>query len=175
MPAQPGRDGIESVTGKIAGCAACSAVCGYQCCQQFKPGSPLFRRESCIQLYPGEWEQQSQEMRDHLDIVGEDQHGGMLAYCDPERFDQTRCDPSRNFKPLDCQSYPFAPMLRDGALVLVVDSRYCPLGREALTLHYQVIYDRWSNLLRQDARLTSWIGSLPLNGYSDWGATADRV
>lgn len=155
-------------SGKIEACQACSSQCGYGCCHQAKPGESDFGPESALLLYPGELDGVAQDFRRHILITGENFNGGQLGYCDRENFDQSQCDPERNYKPLDCQSYPFAPAIVDGQLTLVVDDKRCPLPKHILDAHYRSTLAKWQSALDSNPAVRSWVEALNLKGYSSY-------
>ena len=118
-------------------------------------------------MYPGEWEKAEcrGEMLAHLRVMACDPLGGRLAYCDGGVIDQSKCSPSRNYKPLDCISYPFFPALSGGILHLLVDDSRCPLPSVALRQHHNYVLLRWSAVLQLDARIAEWLLQLSLDGY----------
>lgn len=156
---------ITADDGVIDGCTACSSKCHYGCCSQLTPDDPLFGPESSIMLYPGEWEGVSEAVRAHLRITLDNFREGKLAYCDKDTFDQSKCSPMRNFKPLDCQSYPFAPAFEEGNLILKIDAKKCPLDPESLRGHYRVILMKWQEVIQRNPAVELWIQSLDLKGY----------
>lgn len=156
---------LPIIEGQIVGCKECSSICHYRCCDQAKADAPDFGHENAILLYPGEWEAVSSETRQHLLITMENFKGGKLAYCDRENFDQSQCHPLRNFKPLDCESYPFAPVIRNGQLQLTIDSERCPLPVQQLADHARYILKRWQEAIDQNADVNQWISALELPHY----------
>ena len=152
-------------TGVIAACRDCSSICGYSCCIHALPDHPKFGPENAILMYPGEWDRATDRPREHLVITLDDFHGGKLAYCNREHFDQSKCRPDHNFKPLDCQSYPFAPAFEGGKLVLRIDSKRCPLARQHLHAHYHYILGRWNLAIMQNPIVAEWIKQLVLPSY----------
>lgn len=156
---------LPIVEGQLSGCKECSHICHYRCCDQAKADAPDFGQENSILLYPGEWESVADETRRHLLITMNDFNSGKLAYCDRENFDQSTCHPHRNFKPLDCESYPFAPVMRDGTLQLVIDSQRCPLPVEQLTNHAKYVLQRWQRVIDENPDVAAWISALKLPNY----------
>ena len=154
--------------GKIEACIACSSQCGFGCCHQAKPGEPDFGPESSLLLYPGELDDVDPELRAHILIIQAAYNGGQLGYCDREHFDQASCDPSQNYKPLDCQSYPFAPAFIGGDLVLVVDDHRCPLPGRILDAHYRSTLAKWQTVLDTNKSVRTWVEALNLKGYSPY-------
>lgn len=154
--------------GKIDACITCSSQCGFGCCNQAKPGESDFGPESSLLLYPGELDDVDPELRAHILITQEAYNGGQLGYCDRENFDQASCDPSRNYKPLDCHSYPFAPTFVDGELALVVDDRRCPLPARILDAHYRATLAKWAAVLETNPSVRTWVEALNLKGYSPY-------
>ncbi len=155
----------DNTNGKIDSCADCSHICGYGCCHQSLPHELDFGPESSLLICPGEVEDVTADVRTHIIITTEDFHGGKLGYCDRDNFDQSSCNPERNFKPLDCQSYPFFPTFVDGNLVLVVDSKRCPLPTRSLFAHHDKVLRLWRNLVEKKPEISLWIQQLNLQGY----------
>lgn len=118
-------------------------------------------------MYPGEWDQEPNERKEHIIISDDNDHGGKLGYCDKENFDQSQCNPLQNFKPLDCHSYPFFPVIVDGQLKLSIDSKRCPLSKdiEKLRDHYRFILSEWLKAIENDESVKTWIESISLDGY----------
>lgn len=160
-----GKVELPVIDGQISGCRECSSICHYRCCDQSKPDAPDYSHENAILLYPGEWEVVANETRRHLLITLDDFHGGKLAYCDKENFDQSQCHPEHNFKPLDCESYPFAPVIRDGELQLIIDSGRCPLPVEQLAHHARYVLRRWQEAIDRNPAVAEWISALELLHY----------
>lgn len=154
--------------GNISACEACSHLCGYGCCHQALPHEADFGPESSLLLYPGELEETIKELRRHILVNADDFHGGKLGYCDREHFNQSTCDADKNFKPLDCQSYPFFPAIKDGKLVLKVDRKRCPLPTEAVLRHYETVLVKWKELIAKNPETKEWIASFELEGYTDF-------
>lgn len=153
------------IGGKIQDCSALSSICHYRCCDQARPGEGDPDPENAVLLFPGEYEAVSERARRHLLVVLGDFHGGKLTYCDRDNFDQSSCHPDRNLKPLDCQSYPFAPVIREGELALVIDSNRCPLPSVQLAAHAAFILKRWKEVIEQNPAVADWIASLKLPHY----------
>lgn len=154
--------------GYIEGCQRCSQECHYRCCDQSQPGDIDYSPENGILLYPGEWEKAQGLFRQHLLITLADHHGGKIVACDRDSFDQSRCHPSRNFKPLDCQSYPFFPVMTEaGEIDLAVDTARCPLTRNLVGLkaHYEETLRRWRELAQNNEEVQAWIAAIHLPGY----------
>lgn len=156
---------LPIVGGQIVGCKECSSICHYRCCDQAKADAPDFSHENAILLYPGEWEAVEHETRRHLLITIHNFNGGKIAYCDKENFDQSQCHPERNFKPLDCESYPFAPIIRDGTVHLIIDSGRCPLPVQQLSDHARFILRRWQEAIEKNPAVAEWISALELPNY----------
>jgi hypothetical protein len=151
--------------GQIIDCYNHGKTCGYNCCKQSKPDEPDFGPDNALLLYPGEYESAAATTRNHILIVLEDFHGGKLGYCDRDYFDQSGCRAESNFKPLDCQSYPFAPAIVGDGLVLMVDAKRCPLQRKTLELHYRTIMAKWNESIQKNPEIIRWIKKLNLQNY----------
>ncbi len=156
---------INTEPGKIEGCTECSRECHYGCCHQLKAHDPSFGPQNSIMLYPGEWESVRGDTRRHLLITLDDYNGGKLAYCDRENFDQSACNPTNNFKPLDCESYPFAPAFEGNELCLHVDRQKCPLSVDQLRAHYVTILAKWREVIGTNPAVEKWVRSLDLADY----------
>jgi hypothetical protein len=154
--------------GKIDACIGCSSICGFRCCHQSNLHEEAFGPENAILLYPGEIDEVSRATRAHIQITNEDFNGGKLGYCDRENFDQSTCDPTKNFKPLDCRSYPFFPTIVNGELKLLIDKERCPLPSLILQRHYDDILKLWTDLLVQKPELENWIKGFNLQGYTEF-------
>lgn len=164
-------DKSRNIGGQITDCVSLGHICSFDCCNQDSPDEPT-RPESSILLYPGEIEAVAADRRSHIVITLDGFNGGKLGYCNPTILNQSECDPERNFKPLDCQSYPFAPAFKDGSLILVVDRKRCPLGLEALRAHYGSILEKWREVVRKNSNVRQWIEALDLNGYEEFNHQA---
>ena len=151
-------------TGRILHCQDCSPVCHYRCCDQSKPGDSDFGLDNAVLLYPGEWELTRDETRRHILITVEDFNAGKIGRCDRENFDQSQCDPTRNYKPLDCMTYPLTPTMHEGKLAFLIDPR-CPLVQGNLQAHLERVRRRWEQVLASDTRVATWISSLKIKGY----------
>jgi hypothetical protein len=154
-------------SGTISACSSCSNICHYHCCKQQLPrdGENPDPSNSLL-LYPGEWETQSKERKQHIRIMA-NHVGGKLGYCDAEKIDQSQCAPLRNFKPLDCKSYPFFPAFVNNELVLLKDRR-CPLtpeNEDHLDEHYLIVLKTWKRLITENPQIAIWIMSLSLPDY----------
>ncbi|HTU72726.1 MAG TPA: hypothetical protein VMG38_04335 [Trebonia sp.] len=134
-----------------------------------------------IVLYPGEVDaaRGRNESLDHLNIFDDDYHGGSRATC--RASDTARCD--GGYKPLDCATYPFFPVMsdhRDAATpepgvdpasaarphpVEWLVGRKCPLNPAYLGAHRERMQAIWQDLLRADARVGPWLRLVRLVGY----------
>lgn len=152
--------------GYLLGCGEASQECHYRCCDQSKPGTADFCQENALLLYPGEWES-AEGSKSHIDISVENDHEGKLGYCAKERFDQSSCHPDKNFKPLDCKSYPFFPTIIDGKMKMALDVMRCPLSRDpqALLQHYNYILSLWLAVAEKNPSVIEWIKTKKLDGY----------
>ncbi|MGX9725973.1 MAG: hypothetical protein ACTFAK_01250 [Candidatus Electronema sp. VV] len=152
--------------GLISGCQKMSTTCQYRCCDQSKVTSDDFCQENSILMYPGEWEKQDSKKRDHILVSDDNFYGGKLGYCDKEHFDQSKCDPLKNFKSLDCRSYPFFPVFEEEILKLAIDER-CPLPRdtEELRQHYRFILNEWRKITEESEEIRRLINKISIDGY----------
>ena len=158
---------IDENDGYILGCQSKSGQCHYRCCDQSKITSDDFCQENAILLYPGEWEAEKNKSKKHITISDDQFYSGKLGYCDKDNFDQSKCNPLLNFKPLDCKSYPFFPIIVDGKIKLTIDSARCPLSEniEELRQHFRVILSEWIEITENNELVRSWIKNINLTGY----------
>lgn len=160
---------MRKIDGKVIDCRHLSSSCLYRCCDQDKPdGQIKICHENYIMLYPGEWEA-AEKSKVHIEIVNNDFFGGKLGRCRREDFDQPNCNPSKNFKSMDCQAYPFAPSFdKNGNLRLEIDKR-CPMkASRALDDHYHTILEKWKSVIEKDNSVIAWIRSFELGGYVEY-------
>lgn len=161
--------GASGSDGELTDCAAASAICGYHCChQQLPKGGPPVTDESIL-LFPGELKRALEhgEGAQHIEVTGTHPVGGDFGYCNPEVIDQRQCHPARNFKPLDCRSYPLFPTIRNGKLALLIDTR-CPLSARdpaRLRAHAQVVLATWRSEVARNPAVGRWLASLDLPTY----------
>lgn len=151
-------------TGRISSCVEVSAICGYRCCDQDIPnGNEPVRPVDYIMMYPGEYDV-NDPTQEHLEPIGE-HNGGILARCTRECFDQAGCHPDRNYKPLDCRSYPLMPeVLEGGVLALMRDAR-CPLTLHDIPPeHCAAMLQEWREVA-SDPDVLGWLSRLVLEGY----------
>lgn len=160
-------DKSKDIGGQITDCTLLKHICGFDCCHQDSSDEPI-RPESSLLLYPGELESVVAEKRRHIIVTLDDFNGGKLGYCNPIILNQSACDPKNNLKPLDCQSYPFAPAFRNGNLILLVDRKRCPLGLGALREHHGSILKKWEEIIQKKSDVRRWVEALDLNGYEDF-------
>ncbi len=147
--------------GALSDCSQHAKECGYRCCDQDVLISFETCRENMILLYPGELET-TRLPKAHLITTDVQTGGGRFAACDRVNFDQSSCNSVCNFKPLDCQSYPFSPILVNGQLRLMLDAGRCPLSRELISLkaHYNKIHTHWEQLIANDFRIYCWVAGM---------------
>lgn len=129
--------------------------CGYCCCQ--------FNHGNYIVLYPGELEaaRAAGLSLAHLDIFDLDYHGGARATC--HASDPSCCD--GGYKPLDCASYPFFPVVEeDGGLGLLRGAK-CPLQTEMIPEHQAWVRQVWAELLADEPVVGEWLRKVALVGY----------
>lgn len=156
---------MSEFTGKISACLRYSSICHFDCCRQNNPSlSELPIPASSLLLVPGELN--GKIGIDHILITRDNYFGGSLGFCDSTKIDQSKCDSSLNYKPLDCRSYPFFPRLIDNQLVLYKDSR-CPLGKvDSLELHkiYPGVFSLWAETL-ENPNIRRWVNQVELPNY----------
>ena len=160
-------DKFTNNEGAIQDCKAKCDICNFDCCNQDSPLEPI-RPESSLLIYPGELEAVTDERRKHIIVTLDNFNGGKLGYCDPNILDQSKCNSEKNYKTLDCQSYPFAPTFKNGKLTLLVDRKRCPLSTEALKMHYKPILERWEDVVKKNPSVKEWIEALNLQEYEEF-------
>lgn len=153
--------------GKLNACQHYAAKCHYRCCQQERPrGKQRAVPEDSLLLYP--LELRGRAKRGHIFITRRKCNGGQLGYCDPSKICQAHCDLRRNYKPLDCRSYPFFPGINNrGELILLKDQR-CPLGarkQDGLEKAYANALIMWRSIIRKSPSVKVWIKSFRLPTY----------
>lgn len=154
--------------GQTTLCISLKAQCKYNCCRQSLPTEDDFCPDNALLLYPGEFEAASEETRRHIQITMADFNGGKLGYCDETNFDQSNCDVKTNFKPLDCQSYPFAPAIKDGHLILKIDPKRCPLPKKNIATLYEATLRKWKAVIEKNPHVIKWIEKLNLVNYEKY-------
>lgn len=148
-------------SGKIAQCTDASAHCHYSCCCQIRPSNPRFTIFESLLLHPGELAQTPSPSNRHIEIVGS-LDKGELGFCLLSPLERLNCGDSSHYKPLDCRSYPFFPVIRQGSLVLAIDSRRCPLvsNLSGLTNHYRTTLNTWKALIETNSDVVNWITAI---------------
>src|SRR5262249_36867287 len=113
---------------------------------------------------PGELEeaQQHGESVAHLRITQDDDHGGKRAVC--TACDTASCD--GGYKPLDCRSYPFFPVIEDGRVGAVIKGRKCPLLVQHLIDHARWVEFAWNRVLARSPKVRRWLAAVKLHGYA---------
>jgi Fe-S-cluster containining protein len=147
-------ESVPEADGRIGACH--SMNCGYRCCE--------FQQSNYIVLYPGEYEaaQQSGKALGHLQITDYDDNGGMRAIC--TAHDTATCD--HGYKPLDCKSYPFFPVINEDGLVgTFLKGRKCPLSARHLLTHARRVEQTWNRLLSVNPKIRRWLSAVRLIGY----------
>ena len=131
--------------------------CAFKCCD--------FQQTGHILLYPGEVEEALAQGRSiaHLEMIDSNHHGGARAKCRAK--DTARCD--NGYKPLDCASYPFFPMLsavsnqadRD-PWVMVAKDAGCPIRGHEIPYHERYVRDVWRKLIERKPGVVTWLRSV---------------
>jgi Fe-S-cluster containining protein len=140
--------------GQIALCA--TSGCGYRCCE--------FQQGNYIVLYPGELEEAVAKgpSTAHLRVIATES-GGYRAVCTAR--DTATCD--AGYKPLDCQSYPFFPVLhadRDEVDVMI-KGRKCPLQVAEIREHKAWVGAVWNEAVSARPEIAQWLRQVRLVGY----------
>jgi len=134
-------------SGMIKQCGNKISECHYNCC--------IFS-SNFIVLYPGEYEK-SKLKKNHLKIIDEDYHGGKKVVC-------TKICTSKDFKPLDCKSYPFFPTLDSDNNLRLIKGIKCPLINKELNKHKTKVIEAWKGVSK-DKKIKNWIKEVKLVGY----------
>jgi len=147
--------------GKLSLCP--SGGCNYHCCD--------FGFMAHIILYPGELDaaRVAGMSTSHLEIVDDNYHGGQRAKCHA-----TRCiDCDGGYKPLDCRSYPFVPIVTGGSQsgsslqqLHLGKGTNCPLSLGQLSGHRENVRSWWLQLIDRQPEVLEWI-ALVSNGPTD--------
>lgn len=136
--------------GLIKGCNLIN--CGYRCCE--------FQQSNYIVLYPGELEGANESIS-HLKIISDNDHEGKRAVCTASNTGT--CD--GGYKPMDCKSYPFFPVIENNCISTLIKGDKCPLTRSNLIVHAQWVTDAWTYMI-SDKKIKDWLATVKLVGYS---------
>ena len=151
-------------------CGQYANACNYKCCQQDSGGESELSPGNYLLIYPEELADKSESICKHIKLVSDNFYGGSLGFCDAKIIDQSGCCTSKNFKPLDCRSYPFVPAFINQELVLIADKR-CPivqereLNKKKLDELYQGVISAWRRAVLKNEKVAGWIKSLDLPTY----------
>jgi hypothetical protein len=128
--------------------------CGFTCCE--------FQQGNYIVLYPGELEAASEAGTSlkHLKIT-ERYHGGFKAICTAK--ETATCD--NGYKPLDCKSYPYFPLVRDAVIIAGLKGKKCPLTVELTEGHARFVEREWRLLAIERPEVVEWLKRVALVGY----------
>jgi Fe-S-cluster containining protein len=151
VPVKPQQDSAHS-DGTIAACP--HNGCGYRCCE--------FQQGNYIVLFPDELETavaQGQSVA-HLKITAA-YNGGFKAIC--TAAETATCD--HGYKPLDCKSYPYFPIVRDGKIQAGLKGKKCPLVPELLPGHADFVERSWRAAAEQFPGVVAWLNEVQLVGY----------
>jgi hypothetical protein len=148
------REDPPASDGKISLCP--HQGCGFTCCE--------FQQGNYIVLYPGEREAAIAGGLSvgHLDITAP-YHGGFKAICTAR--ETATCD--NGYKPLDCKSYPYFPLIQGGTIRAGLKGKKCPLTPTLIPGHAAFVERAWSNLAIDSPGVTSWLSKVELVGYED--------
>ena len=141
--------------GKIDLCP--KSGCGFRCCE--------FQQGNYIVLHPGELAaaEARGESTAHLEVT-RTERGGHRAICRAGRTEV--CDDG--YKPLDCQSYPYFPLLAEGEETVsrwLLKGRKCPLLPHEIDTHGKWVIEQWSSLLEASPDIARWLRGVVLVGY----------
>lgn len=123
--------------------------CGFKCCD--------FNVGNYIVMHPGEYES-TELSTSHLEVLDDDYHGGKKVVCKAKNC--ADCD--NGYKPLDCQTYPLFPIVKEGKISGAwLKGSKCPLQKEHLPIAwFNSITDKWNK-----AACNEWIKKVDLVGY----------
>ncbi len=136
--------------GIIKQCVNRGSECHFKCCNF---------TTNFIVLYPGEYEE-SNLNKSHLKIIDENYHGGKKAVC-------TRLCAPGDFKPLDCKTYPFFPVIDSNNTIRLIKGSKCPLTNSELTRHKAWVMNTWIKLFRNE-QIREWVKKVKLIGYESF-------
>jgi hypothetical protein len=130
--------------------------CAFTCCQ--------FQQGNYIVLYPGELEAAiaSGSSVGHLRITSP-YNGGFKAIC--EARETATCD--QGYKPLDCKSYPYFPVVKNGQVQAGLKGKKCPLTPNQIQGHSQFVERQWLSIVREKPEVMDWLAAVQLVGYED--------
>jgi len=115
-------------------------------------------------MHPGEWEAAKSQGRslDHLEIIA-DENGGHRTIC--HASDTSTCD--HGYKPLDCASYPFFPVLSPTGHEIdsMIKGSKCPLPLDRLGRHAAWVHREWQQLVDGHRDVKEWLRRVELVGY----------
>ena len=134
-------------SGLIEACNNHAPQCKYKCCKF---------SDNYIVLYPGEFEK-SKLNKNHLRIVDDDYLGGKKAVC-------TKHCTKDDFKPVDCQTYPYFPKIDQSGNIEILIGKKCPLVRNELINHRKEFFKFWRNLIKNN-QIREWVRNVQLIGY----------
>ena len=133
---------MKEYLGKLQGCEQFNTFCNYACCNQGCDSS------FSIFMYPNEYEN-TLLPKDHIQVIKEEKNGIKIGKCKYSIEERKMCTGIKRFKPLDCFSYPFFPVIKDYRLFLLVDKVRCPLPHYYnLNDHYCKVYNIWRDLIK---------------------------
>jgi hypothetical protein len=143
--------------GKVSACP--HQGCAFKCCQ--------FQQGNFIVLYPGELEAAiaSNLSVAHLQITGE-YNGGYKTVCVAKQT--ATCD--GGYKPLDCKSYPYFPVVKDHEITVGLKGEKCPLTPDLMPGHERFVEYEWQRIARNTPNLITWLEKVELVGYEGVGS-----
>lgn len=133
--------------GIIKACDKYLLICKYDCCKF---------TNNYILLYPGEYEK-SKENKNHIKIIDDNYFGGKKAIC----FHICKKD---DFKPLDCRSYPYFPIINENGKLEIIKGKKCPLTENDLLDHKKQFTNIWNKIIENE-EILEWLKKVELIGY----------
>jgi hypothetical protein len=133
----------------IISCEKYIPLCKCKCCKF---------ENNYIVLYPGEIES-TKLRKEHIKIIDDNYFGGKKAIClKPCREDE--------FKPLDCKSYPYFPMINKIGLMKILKASKCPLKEYELVDHKIKFLEIWDLFIKNET-INEWLKKIELIGYDE--------
>lgn len=133
--------------GLIPQCKKRKSECHWKCCSF---------SSNYIVLYPGEYETSGLD-KSHLKIIDQNYHGGKKAIC------IKHCT-AKSFKPFDCKTYPFFPIINQKNNIKLLKGIKCPLTKKELIKHKCWVLKTWKELLK-NKKVRDWLREVKLIGY----------
>ncbi len=132
---------------KIKACEKHLGMCNYTCCSF---------QDNYIVLYPDELET-TRLNTEHLKIIDDNYHGGKKAIC-------LKPCTEKDFKPFDCEIYPYFLHMSETGEVKFLKGKKCPLKKKELIHHKKDCLNKFKKLIKNQ-KIFEWQRNLELIGY----------